>query len=853
MRSKAHFLMRLWAAIAFLFGVGVVAPARTIYVDANGAGDYPTIQAAIDAATDCDIIILQPGTYSGSGNRDIDFLGKAITVRSTDPNNPNIVSGTIIDCNGTESEPHRGFKFHSVEGTDSVLAGLTITNGYGPCEEVSYGRSAGGGLFILSNPMIDRCVISHSYAKAYGGGIYIGPLNEVVVSHCTIVENSTDSYGGGIYCKPDPKATILNCIIARNLAAAYGGGICTGANDLSKAVTVEHCTITDNWGKWHGGGIGTSAAVVRNCIIWGNKSDEGIPDISGLPAVSYSDVNGGFPGGGNINANPCFVDSGAGDYHLLVMSPCINAGDPQYDLDSRRVDIDGDNRIIFGRTDIGSDEFKMEGSYLFVQASDFLFEADVGASNPEQQILGIRNTGSGILRWTITEDCSWLDVQGGSGESQGQTDEVRLGVDILGLDPGLYECEITISDPASLNGQEGIKIALHIEDGDNVRHVPTEYNRIQAAIDWARQGDIILVADGVYSGEGNRDIDFLGKAITVRGENSAASCIINCQGSASEHHRGFIFQNDEGSDSILSGLTIINGFAACGGAIFCTSQSSPTISGCVINGNRAYRGGGICTEEGGLCSPMIMNCVVVNNTAIRDEEHIWLLGGYGGGIFLSGDGLGWWSCGPPYRCYPLITNSSIANNVAEETGGGVWGMFSCDMVIENSIVWGNMAAKDAKNNDIGIGLVYDACNPKYKVSYNNIKGGLDGIKIYYYVDWGPGNIDADPCFADSNNGDYHLKSQAGRWNPETQSWVKDDVTSTCIDAGDPMSPIGREPFPNGGRINMGAYGGTIEAGKSYFGELVCETIVAGDINGDCKVDFADFLIMAFHWLEDKSL
>jgi len=83
-------------------------------------------------------------------------------------------------------------------------------------------------------------------------------------------------------------------------------------------------------------------------------------------------------------------------------------------------------------------------------------------------------------------------------------------------------------------------------------------------------------------------------------------------------------------------------------------------------------------------------------------------------------------------------------------------------------------------------------------------------------------------------------------------WTKDEVTSLCIDAGDPASPIGLEPFPNGGIINMGAYGGTAEASKSYFGEPVCEIIVAGDINGDCKVNFTDFAIMAEHWLEDNS-
>ena len=92
------------------------------------------------------------------------------------------------------------------------------------------------------------------------------------------------------------------------------------------------------------------------------------------------------------------------------------------------------------------------------------------------------------------------------------------------------------------------------------------------------------------------------------------------------------------------------------------------------------------------------------------------------------------------------------------------------------------------------------------------------------------------------------ESQAGRYDPNTDTWFQDDVTSPCIDAGNPMSPIGTEPFPNGGRINMGSYGGTAEASKSYFGEPVCEIIVAGDINGDCEVNFKDFAIMANQWL-----
>jgi hypothetical protein len=66
-----------------------------------------------------------------------------------------------------------------------------------------------------------------------------------------------------------------------------------------------------------------------------------------------------------------------------------------------------------------------------------------------------------------------------------------------------------------------------------------------------------------------------------------------------------------------------------------------------------------------------------------------------------------------------------------------------------------------------------------------------------------------------------------------------------------MTPIGGEPFPNAGIINMGAYGGTAEASKSYFGKPPCETRVAGDVNGDCIVDYRDLAIALMHWLEER--
>lgn len=254
-----------------------------------------------------------------------------------------------------------------------------------------------------------------------------------------------------------------------------------------------------------------------------------------------------------------------------------------------------------------------------------------------------------------------------------------------------------------------------------------------------------------------------------------------------------------------------------GGGIQNTS-SDPMIVNCTFTQNSAPYGGGIWNW--GAPYPTILNCVFKRNKAVHAGD------GAGGGIQNWGGGTN-----------ATVTNCTFSENTAVDVGAGLGANAGSTAIVTNCIFWGNSTRNNANEQIGGVG------GDPTIVTYSCVQGGKSG----------EGNIDADPLFADPENGNFRLKSQAGRLDPISGNWTQDDVTSPCIDAGDPMNPIGLEPFPNGGFINMGAYGGTSEASKTYFGEPVSETIVAGDINGDGQVNRADLEIMVLHWTDDVPL
>ena len=429
---------------------------------------------------------------------------------------------------------------------------------------------------------------------------------------------------------------------------------------------------------------------------------------------------------------------------------------------------------------------------------------------------------------------------------------------------------------------------LILSDAPKVVHVPGDYATIQAAINASIDGDTVLVADGTYTGAGNKDLDYGGRAIVVKSENGADNCIIDCE----DDGRGFYFHSGEDSNSVLEGFKIINGsyigsggggidcnssspsINYCtisgnytsndGGGIRCYNNSNPTIQNCTITGNTAHvKGGGIhCSGS----SPMIIECFISDNIAEIDPgggiachnysspiiEKCNIIGNiaeidFGGGIYIGG------------TSNPSINHSTISENSTASDGGGIY-IESCHSTIENCTISGNSATingggilcKDIDNNfivvnsilegNIGYGGIYfdgqgsSDASITYSDFYNNQGGDFTGD-----VPAGLGtltttnangdscdvyyNIFEDPLFVDAGNGDYHLQSTTGSYH--AGQWLADPVHSPCIDAGHPDSSCANEPEPNGELVNMGAYGNTEEASLSYTPLLSEHVFAAG--------------------------
>lgn len=337
--------------IAGLLWFGGYCAAKTLYVDVNGPNDPGTgsyqdpfrrIQEAIDLSDSNDMVIVAKGRYY----ENIRIDTNNIVLTSTDPNAPDVVAKTIVDGNNAGSV----VKFTGVEDPETILSGFTITNG---------SANYGGGIYCLNNsrPVITNCTVSGNTATGYGGGIYCFNDSNSIITNCVVAGNSAD-YGGGIACVL-AGPVIGNCAITNN-SASYGGGIACVASDP----VISNCTITNNTAVDDGNSLACNSSQqqypsnvqVINSILWNGGEEIWNNDGSAI-TVSYSNIDGGWTGYGNIDAEPLLEMDG---YHLKVDSPCKGMADPLGDYNDQ-TDIDGEPRVIGIYVDMGCDEFLMVG------------------------------------------------------------------------------------------------------------------------------------------------------------------------------------------------------------------------------------------------------------------------------------------------------------------------------------------------------------------------------------------------------------------------------------------------------------------------------------------------------------
>ena len=313
--------------------------ATSYTIKPDGSGDFPTIQAAITAVGNGDVIELSDGTFTGDGNRDLDFLGKAITVRSQSGN----PDACVIECGGVLDNPHRGFYFHSGETAASLLEGVTIRGGFGQ-PDAGLPDCCGAGILCTdgSSPTISNCVLTANEAGGTGGGMFCNQSSPTV-NGSTFSDNKAQT-GAGLLCANDSNPALTTCTFSGNAAGGSGGGLTCA---LFSSPTLTACVFSANSSEKSGGAIWctqSASPILSACVLSGNIAGDTwsggaihCEDSSSptLDSCSVSDNSAGYGGGigcaelsSPVVKNCTFSHNSAARYYGGGIF-CFNSASPQ--------------------------------------------------------------------------------------------------------------------------------------------------------------------------------------------------------------------------------------------------------------------------------------------------------------------------------------------------------------------------------------------------------------------------------------------------------------------------------------------------------------------------------------------
>ncbi len=330
------------------------AARRYAKVSATGSGncntwaDACTLSNAIVASTSGDQIWVMAGSYVPfelkEGVKIIGgFAGTEFSVLQSSPAS----NLTIVDGGGSQRTV-----YGANLGASTMLRGFKIING------IDADDKGGGGLMLSdSSALIVQCTFENNSASVMGGAVMVKGIGSPQFINCIFRNNGATSpssppyEGGAVFLTAISPVSFTNCLFHNNKAGG-GGGV---AKVPGTEAIFNNCTFADNQATMtRGGAISDESGAVslRNCILWGNtriQSGAPLADQIHSPGygakVQHSDIAGGWPGAGNINANPQFLNAAGGDYQLQSTSPCKNTGDTSA-LPADTGDLDWDTNTV---------------------------------------------------------------------------------------------------------------------------------------------------------------------------------------------------------------------------------------------------------------------------------------------------------------------------------------------------------------------------------------------------------------------------------------------------------------------------------------------------------------------------